>query len=96
MLASAHEAAYPVRGHIYAGGPMRGLEVLEVHAGGVARPSPILDPRQADGGVRGSELPPLVHETASRWRREGKTCAAVRPLVYFFRCAFLFFYRAAR
>ena len=61
---------------------------------GVARPSPILDPRQADGGVRGLGLPPLVHETASRWRREGKAFA-VRPLVYFFRCAFLVFYRAA-
>ena len=29
----------------------------------MARPSPILDPRQADGGARVSGLPPLVHET---------------------------------
>ena len=77
--------------HTRPDGSLRGREELLVASAGQARPSPILDPRQADGGVRGSGWPVPVHVTAYRWRRERRRRpvpkdGSVRSPAYFFRC----------
>ena len=51
-------------GHTRLDSSLRGREELFVASAGQARPSPILDPRQADGGVRVLGWPAPVHETA--------------------------------